>query len=511
MPIPQFNKTIDNTFKQLASGRKSFILPLVPREVGSVISVSAGIVKVLGLPDAGFEELLKFPNGLFGIAYNIDEDSIGAILLGEDSLLNAGDEVERTGRVMDIPVGNALIGRVINPLGEPVDGKGSFVFKQRIPIERPAPAIMDRSTVSVPLQTGLKVIDALIPIGRGQRELILGDRQTGKTAIAIDTILNQRGQNVVCVYCAIGQRASAVAKTVAVLQEKGAMDHTIVVVIEGNDPPGLAYIAPYAATSIAEHFMEAGRDVLIVYDDLTQHARAYRELSLLLRRPPGREAFPGDIFYIHSRLLERATHLRTELGSGSLTALPIIETEAQNISAYIPTNLISITDGQIYLSPSLFELGVLPAVDVGKSVSRVGGKAQRAAYRSIAGDLKLAYAQFEELETFARFGARLDEDTRKIIEHGRRIRACLRQPEFAPVPVPAQIAVLLALTSELFDSVPLDQMTNAEHAVHEAAASIPAEVCARFESADKLSDEDRKAIIEIARKALAPFQPKKKP
>jgi F-type H+-transporting ATPase subunit alpha len=299
-----------------------------------------------------------------------------------------------------------------------------------------------------------------------------------------------------------------VAKAVAILREKGAMDYTVVVVTEGNEPPGLAYIAPYAATSIAEHFMEAGRDVLIVYDDLTQHARAYRELSLLLRRPPGREAFPGDIFYIHSRLLERATHLRAELGSGSLTALPIIETEAQNISAYIPTNLISITDGQIYLSPSLFELGVLPAVDVGKSVSRVGGKAQRAAYRVVAGDLKLGYAQFEELETFARFGARLDQDTRKIIEHGRRIRACLKQPEFAPVSVPAQIAVLLALTAELFDPVPLDQMTDAEHAVHEAVANIPTEVCARFETADKLSDEDRKAIIEIARKALAPFQPK---
>ena len=291
---------------------------------------------------------------------------------------------------------------------------------------------------------------------------------------------------MLCVYCAIGQRASAVAKAVAILREKGAMDYTVVVVTEGNDPPGLAYIAPYAATSIAEHFMEAGRDVLIVYDDLTHHARAYRELSLLLRRPPGREAFPGDIFYIHSRLLERATHLREERGGGSLTALPIIETEAQNISAYIPTNLISITDGQIYLSPSLFELGVLPAVDVGKSVSRVGGKAQRAAYRAVAGDLKLAYAQFEELETFARFGARLDEDTRKIIEHGRRIRACLKQPEFAPVSVPAQIAVLLALTAELFDAVPLDRMTDAEQAVREAAANIPAEVRARLETAERV-------------------------
>jgi F-type H+-transporting ATPase subunit alpha len=286
------------------------------------------------------------------------------------------------------------------------------------------------------------------------------------------------------------------------------MDYTVVVVAEGNDPPGLEYIAPYAATSIAEHFMEAGRDVLIVYDDLTQHARAYRELSLLLRRPPGREAFPGDIFYIHSRMLERATHLCAERRGGSLTALPIIETEAQNISAYIPTNLISITDGQIYLSPSLFELGVLPAVDVGKSVSRVGGKAQWAAYRAVAGDLKLAYAQFEELETFARFGARLDEDTRKIIEHGQRIRACLKQPELAPVSVPAQIAILLALTANLFDPVPLEQMTDADRAVRDAAAQIPAEVCARFETADKLSDEDRKTIIEIARKALAPLQPK---
>jgi F-type H+-transporting ATPase subunit alpha len=365
---------------------------------------------------------------------------------------------------------------------------------------------MERAPVTVPLQTGLKVIDALIPIGRGQRELILGDRQTGKTAIAIDTILNQRDQDVLCVYCAIGQRASAVAKVVATLRKKGAMDYTVVVVTEGNDPPGLAYIAPYAATSIAEQFMEAGRDVLIVYDDLTHHARAYRELSLLLRRPPGREAFPGDIFYIHSRLLERATHLGKERGGGSLTALPIIETEAQDISAYIPTNLISITDGQIYLSPSLFELGVLPAVDVGKSVSRVGGKAQLAAYRAVAGDLKLAYVQFEELETFSRFGARLDEDTRRIIEHGRRIRACLKQPESAPVSVPSQIAVLLALSAKLFDDVPLDRMTDAEQAVVQAATEIPAEVRNRLAGADTLRNEDRETVIQIARRAVADFQ-----
>ncbi|MEP7366583.1 MAG: alternate F1F0 ATPase, F1 subunit alpha, partial [Acidobacteriota bacterium] len=442
---------IDSAFAGISQVRQSFAPRLTPREVGTIRSVATGIAKVSGLPGIGFDELVVFPGDVLGIAFNVDEDEIGVVLLGKYWNLQAGAEVHRTGRVMDVAVGDGLLGRVIDPLGRALDGKGPLSSSKRLPIERPAAPIMDRSPVTVPLQTGIKVIDALIPVGRGQRELILGDRQTGKTAIAIDTILNQRDKNVLCVYCAIGQRASAVAKAVATLQENGAMDHTVVVVAEGNDPPGLAYIAPYAATSIAESFMEAGRDVLIVYDDLTHHARAYRELSLLLRRPPGREAFPGDIFYIHSRLLERSTHLRAELGGGSLTALPIIETEAQDISAYIPTNLISITDGQIYLSPSLFELGVLPAVEVGKSVSRVGGKAQKAAYRAVAGDLKLAYSQFEELETFSRFGARLDEETRKTIEHGQRIRACLKQPAFDPVPVPSQIAVLLALTEGLFD------------------------------------------------------------
>ncbi len=501
----------DSAFAGLSQVRDSFTLELTPQEVGTITSITTGIAKVSGLPGVGFDELVTFSGDVLGIAFNVDPDEIGVVLLGEYWHLHAGDEVRRTGRVMDVAVGDGLLGRVIDPLGRPLDGNGPVATIERLPIERPAAPIMDRAPVTVPLQTGLKVIDALIPVGRGQRELILGDRQTGKTAIAIDTILNQRGQAVLCVYCAIGQRASTVAKTVATLREKDAMAYTVVVVTEGNDPPGLAYIAPYAATSIAESFMEAGRDVLIVYDDLTHHARAYRELSLLLRRPPGREAFPGDIFYIHSRLLERATHLRQELGGGSLTALPIIETEAQNISAYIPTNLISITDGQIYLSPSLFELGVLPAVDVGKSVSRVGGKAQRAAYRAVAGDLKLAYAQFEELETFARFGARLDEDTRKIIEHGRRIRACLKQPEGAPVSVPQQITILLALTAELFDRVPLDRMTEAEQAVSEAAAAIPAEVRKRLDTADTLSDEDRATIIEIARQTLETFQPQPEP
>lgn len=499
----------DSAFAGIGQTCEKFEPRLKLREIGIITSVATGIAKVSGLPGVGFDELLKFPGDMYGIAFNIDEEEIGVVLLGDFVNLQAGDEVERTGRVMDVAVGDELLGRVIDPLGRPLDGNGPVSAKERLPIERPAVAIMDRAPVTVPLQTGLKVVDALIPIGRGQRELIVGDRQTGKTTIALDTILNQKGKDVLCVYCAIGQRASAVAKAVATLRKKGAMEYTVVVVTEGNDPPGLSFIAPYAATSIAEHFMETGRDVLIVYDDLTQHARAYRELSLLLRRPPGREAFPGDIFYIHSRLLERSTHLCEERGGGSLTALPIIETEAQNISAYIPTNLISITDGQIYLSPSLFELGVLPAVDVGKSVSRVGGKAQRSTYRAVAGDLKLAYAQFEELETFARFGARMDADTRKTIDHGRRIRACLKQPEFSPVAVPAQIAVLLALTADLFDPVPLDEMIKAEEAVQLAAEKIPTEVCARFETAEKLSDEDREAILEIARQALAPFQPKK--
>jgi F-type H+-transporting ATPase subunit alpha len=502
---------MDHVFAGLREGRERFAPELAPREVGTIISVATGIARVSGLPGAGFEELLEFPGGVFGLVFNLDEEEIGVVLLGEYARLHAGDEVRRTGRVMDVGVGDGLLGRVIDPLGRPLDGRGPLAEGGRRPIERPAPSIMDRAAVNVPLQTGLKVVDALIPIGRGQRELILGDRRTGKTAIALDTILNQRDRGVVCIYCAIGQRASAVAKVVATLREHGAMAYTVVVVAEGNEAPGVAYIAPYAATTIGEYFMDAGGDVLVVYDDLTQHARAYREISLLLRRPPGREAFPGDIFYIHSRMLERSTHLAKERGGGSLTALPIIETEAQNIADYIPTNLISITDGQIYLSPSLFELGTLPAVEVGQSVSRVGGSAQHAAYRAVAGDLKLAYAQFEELETFARFGARLDEPTRRTIEHGRRIRACLKQPELAPVPVPAQIAILLALAANLFDSIPLEGMGGAEHAVEVAAATIPAEICARFETAAALSDEDRQAVIAIARQALAPLQPKPGP
>ena len=502
---PTLQSALENAFASISQRLQAFKPQLALHEVGTVVSVSTGIARVHGLPHLGFEELLLFSGGLSGIAFNLDEEGVDVVLLGDYAHLRAGQEVRRTGRVMDVAVGDALLGRVIDPLGRPLDGGAKVANQERLPIERPAAPIMDRAPVTEPLQSGLKVIDALIPIGRGQRELILGDRQTGKTAIAIDIIFNQRDKNVLCVYCAIGQRASEVAKAVANLREKGAMAYTVVVVAEGNEAPGLSYIAPYAATSIAEYFMEAGRDVLVVYDDLTHHARAYRELSLLLRRPPGREAFPGDIFYIHSRMLERATHLNDERGGGSMTALPIIETEAQNISAYIPTNLISITDGQIVLSPSLFQLGVLPAIDVGQSVSRVGGKAQCVAYRAVAGDLKLAYAQFEELETFARFGARLDQNTRQSIDHGKRIRACLGQSDFSPVTVPAQIAILLALNAKLFDSVPLDRMAAAQRAVEEAANGLPDDVGRRLSGVDKMSDIDCERLTEGARQALSVF------
>lgn len=493
---------LESTLAGLQEARRNFRPVLDVQEFGKVKTVSSGIATVSGLPGVGWDELLKFPDDLYGIAFNLDEEEVGVVLLGPCNHLTAGSEVRRTGRVMDVPVGDRMLGRVLDPLGRPLDEKGPALSERRSPIERPAPRIMDRAPVTVPLQTGIKLIDALVPIGRGQRELILGDRQTGKTAIAVDSIINQRANDVVCIYCAIGQRASSVAKVVADLREHGAMERTVVMVTEGNDAPGLKYIAPYAATAVGEYFMEQGRDVLIVYDDLTQHARGYRELSLLLRRPPGREAFPGDIFYIHSRLLERATHLGEHLGGGSLTALPIVETEAQNIAAYLPTNLISITDGQIYLSPNLFELGVLPAIDVTKSVSRVGGKAQLPAYREVTGALKLAYAQFEELETFARFGTHLDENTRRSIEHGRRIRECLKQSQFEPVAVAEQISVLLALTRRLFDQVPLERMPEAERAVRDAAKRLPEEIFRPILVGQDLRVEDRDLLVKMASGAL---------
>ncbi|MEA3180620.1 MAG: F-type H+/Na+-transporting ATPase subunit alpha [Gammaproteobacteria bacterium] len=497
---------IDRGFAAMQRARQTPAPQITALEVGTVTTVSTGIATISGLRDVGFEELIRFPGGLPGIAFNVDEEEVGVVLLGEYAHLNTGDEVVRTGRVMDVAVGDALIGRVIDPLAQPLDGKGPIVTRQRLPIEREAKSIMDRLAVTAPLQTGIKVIDALVPIGRGQRELILGDRQTGKTAIAIDTILNQKGQNVICIYCSIGQRASAVAKVVADLTDRGAMEYSVVVVSEGSSAPGLTYIAPYAATSIAEHFMEAGRDVLIVYDDLTQHARAYREISLLLRRPPGREAFPGDIFYIHSRLLERATHLRAELGGGSLTALPIIETEAQDIAAYIPTNLISITDGQLYLSPTLFELGIMPAVDVAKSVSRVGSAAQLTAYRAIAGSLKLAYSQFQELEDFSRFGTRLEDTTRKLLNHGERVRACLRQTQFESVGVAQQIVILQALTVGQLDPIGLERMDAVQQALAAATAQIPDEIRARWLANSQLTDSDRAAITAVVASTLLELQ-----
>jgi len=507
MPSDTLLPDLDRTFDGLRRAREAFVPKLAPREIGTITSVSTGIATVSGLRGAGFEELIQFPGGLSGIAFNMDEEEIGVVLLGDYTHLQAGDEVTRTGRVMDVGVGEALLGRVIDPLGRPLDDLDPPPCLQRLPIEREAKAIMDRSPVSAPLQTGIKVIDALVPIGRGQRELILGDRQTGKTAIALDTIVNQHDENVICIYVAMGQRASAVAKAVADLRSHGAMPYTIVMVSEGSDAPGLTYIAPYAATSIAEQFMEAGRDVLVVYDDLTQHARAYREISLLLRRPPGREAFPGDIFYIHSRLLERSTHLRKELGGGSLTALPIIETEAQDIAAYIPTNLISITDGQLYLSPTLFELGILPAIDVAKSVSRVGSAAQRAPYRAVAGKLKLAYSQFEELEAFSRFGTHLDEHTQRVIGHGQRIRACLTQPQFAAVPVLEQIVLMQSLTGGLLDAIPLEKVAAAEAALRGVIAQIPENLRQRCLADGELVTDDAAAVAQIVAGALAAFKP----
>ncbi len=475
-------------------------------ESGMVISIGSGISRVSGLAGVQVDELVEFPGGITGIAFNLDPHEVGVIMLGSSDMLATGDRVRRTGRVVDIPVGEELLGRVIDATALPLDNLGPVSSSERRPVEREAPPIMARAPVTEPLQTGLKVVDALIPVGRGQRELILGDRQIGKTAIALDTIINQADKNVICVYCSIGQQGADVAKFITQLREYGAMKYSTIVVAAGDGPPGLRFIAPYAATTIAEYYMEQGNDVLIVYDDLTLHARAYRELSLLLERPPGREAYPGDIFYLHSRLLERSTHLREEYGGGSLTAMPIIETQAQNISAYIPTNLISITDGQIYLSPDLFQRNHLPAVDVGRSVSRVGGKTQLPAYRTVTGDLRLSYAQFEELEMFARFGTRLDEKTRQTIERGRRVRKVLTQPELQPLTIPEQIAVLLAVTEGLFDSMEVEEIPKAEKKVREAVTAELPDICRRIEEGELLSEDDQAAIINTVRKVLAPAE-----
>ena len=483
---------------------------LALEEYGVVTFVGQGVARVKGLPTVRAEELIRFDGDSLGIAFNLDPDEVGVVLLDACTNIESGTHVKRTNRVLDVPVGEALLGRVVDPMGRPLDSAGPLKTHERSTIECVAPSIMDRAPVEMPLATGTKVVDALIPVGRGQRELILGDRQTGKTGIAVDCILNQKGKGVLCIYCAIGQRSSSVAGVIADLTTRGAMDYTIVMVASGDSPSGLQFVAPYAATAMGEYFMRKGRDAVVIFDDLSCHARAYRELSLLLRRPPGRESFPGDIFYIHSRLLERSTHLRPELGGGSLTALPIVETEEQNISAYIPTNLISITDGQIYLTPELFQKSILPAVDVGKSVSRVGGKAQLPAYRAVTADLRLFYSQFEELEVFSRFGSRIDERTKQMLARGRAVREALKQPQYDPLSATEQLAILVAATGGLFDNVPPDLITEASNRLRQALPERLPLLRESIESGKKLSDNDREALSKLAKEIIgAIWQPPK--
>ncbi len=431
-------------------------------EVGTVLSVGDGIARVYGLDKCMSSELLEFPNGVMGMALNLEEDKVGAVLFGEDSLIHEGDIVKRTGRIMSVPVGDAMRGRVVNAIGQPIDGKGPINTKEFRIVDVVAPGIVDRQPVTEPMQTGLKAIDAMIPVGRGQRELIIGDRQVGKTAVAIDAIINQKGGDVTCIYVAIGQKRSNVARVMKILEENGAMEHTIIVSSTASEPAPLQYIAPYTGCSMGEYFRDSGKHALIIYDDLSKQATAYRQLSLLLRRPPGREAFPGDVFYLHSRLLERAAKLSKELGGGSLTALPIIETQAGDVSGYIPTNVISITDGQIYLEPELFYAGVRPAVNVGLSVSRVGGAAQTKAMKQVAGTLRLDLAQFRELAAFAQFGSDLDKSTLSQIERGKRMVELLKQDQFVPMTMVDQVMVLFAATQGFIDDIPVESVKKFE-------------------------------------------------
>ena len=479
-------------------------------EVGTVIFVGDGIARVHGLQDCMASELLRFPGDLYGMALNLEEDNIGAVLLGPFSHLKEGDPVYRTGRVMEVPVGEALLGRVVNPLGQPLDGKGPIQTDQRRPIESRAPGVIDRRKVSVPLQTGLKAIDSMIPIGRGQRELIIGDRQTGKTALAVDTIINQKGQGVICIYVAIGQKASTVAGVVEVLQRFGAMEYTIVVSATASEPAPLLYIAPYAGTAMGEYFMYKGQDVLVVYDDLSKHAAAYREMSLLLRRPPGREAFPGDIFYLHSRLLERSAKLDDRLGGGSLTALPIIETQAGDISAYIPTNVISITDGQIYLESDLFYAGIRPAINVGRSVSRVGGDAQVKAMRQVAGRLRLDLSQYRELAAFAQFGSDLDRATQARLIRGERVTEVLKQGQYQPMPVEEQVAIIFAGVNGFLDDMPVEQVQPFEKQFLQYLRTERPQILADIRERKELTDETvqalKAAIVEVKERMKAAGQ-----
>ena len=425
-------------------------------EVGTIISVGDGIARIHGLDKVMAGELIQFPHDVAGIAMNLEEDQVGAVLLGHYEKIREGDEVRRTGKIMSVPVGEALIGRVVDALGLPIDGKGPIVTDKTLPIERIAPGVIDRQSVNQPMQTGIKAIDGMIPVGRGQRELIIGDRQTGKTAVALDAIINQKGGDMICIYVAIGQKRSTVAQVVKTLEDFGAMAYTIVVSASASDPAPMQYLAPYAGCAMGEYFRDTGRHALCVYDDLSKHAAAYREISLLLRRPPGREAYPGDVFYLHSRLLERAARLSNELGGGSLTALPFIETQAGDVSAYIPTNVISITDGQIYLESDLFNSNIRPAVNVGLSVSRVGGAAQIKAMKQVAGALRLDLAQFRELQAFAQFGSDLDKSSQAQLNRGRRLVEILKQPQYSPIPVEKQVAIIFAGTSGLLDDLPVE-------------------------------------------------------
>ncbi len=465
-------------------------------DVGTVIQVADGIARIHGLEKAMQGELLEFPNEIYGMVLNLEEDNVGAVLLGDASNINEGDTVKTTGRVATVPVGDALLGRVVNALGQPIDGKGPIVTAKIRPVERVASGVISRKSVDTPLQTGIKAIDSMVPIGRGQRELIIGDRQTGKTAIAIDTILNQKDQNVYCIYVAIGQKASTVANIVKTLEDNGALDYTTVVASTASELAPLQYIAPYAGCAMGEEWMEAGKDVLIVYDDLTKHAAAYRTLALLLRRPPGREAYPGDVFYLHSRLLERAAKLSDKLGGGSLTALPIIETQAGDVSAYIPTNVISITDGQIYLETEMFNSGFRPAVNPGLSVSRVGGSAQIKAMKKIAGPIRIELAQYRELAAFSQFGSDLDADTKQKLDQGERIREILKQGQYAPLPVWYQVIIIYAATKKYLLDVPVEDILNFEKELFEFMDTKYPEVPAAIRDEKEISDETEKKLIQ---------------
>lgn len=463
--------------------------------VGTVIEVGDGIARIHGLSEAAYNELLQFPYGITGIALNLEEDNVGAVILGDCSKIKEGDEVRATGRVIEVPVGDELIGRVVNPLGQPLDGKGPIRATKTRPIERVAPDVTKREPVNTPVMTGIKAIDSMIPIGRGQRELIIGDRFTGKSAIVLDTIIAQKGQNLICIYVAVGQKTSKVAQAIATLEKYGAMEYTIVVEADASDPAPLQYIAPYSGCAMGEEFMEQGKDALIIYDDLYKHAWAYRQLSLLLRRPPGREAYPGDIFYLHSRLLERAAKLSQKYGGGSLTAIPIIETQLGDISAYIPTNVISITDGQIYLEPDLFNAGIRPAINVGLSVSRVGGAAQRKAMRQVAGRLRLELAQFRELEAFAKFGSEeLDKATKDQLERGRRITEVLKQPQYTPMSLGKQVSILYAVTNGYLDDVPVDRVISWEENFHRFMETRHPEIEKRINQEMELTKEIEEAL-----------------